>query len=124
VLEITDKRSNQQVGKQTPKKYMQIYNSGIKSRQLVGNEKNVLAIIRLGHYQSDDRKNETKEMLEIIFPEFPNTVAIQAGDEEFVKRVAIPNLTDLEQFGHKSETNEMLEIMFQEFLNCSNTGWG
>jgi len=60
-------------------------------------------------------------MLAITFQEFPNTVAIQAGDEEFVKRVAIPTLADLEQFGHKPETNEMLAIMFQEFLNCSDT---
>jgi hypothetical protein len=41
---MVDERSNQQVGKQTPKKYMQIYKTGIKPRQLVGDEKKVLAI--------------------------------------------------------------------------------
>jgi len=60
----------------------------------------------------------------ITFQESSNTVAIQAGDEEFVKRVAIPKLADSERFGHKPETNEMLAIMFQEFQNCSNTGMG
>jgi len=60
---MMDKRSNQQVGKQTPKKYMQIYKSGIKPRQLVGDEKKMLAITWIGHYQSDDRKNETNEAL-------------------------------------------------------------
>jgi len=60
---MIDKRSNQQVGKQTPKKYMQIYKTGIKPRQLVGNKRNVLAITQTGYYQSDDRKNETNEML-------------------------------------------------------------
>ena len=63
-------------------------------------------------------------MQAISVQEFPNTVAIQAGDEEFVKRVVIPKLTDLEQFGHMPETKEMLAIMFQEFQNCSNTGMG
>jgi hypothetical protein len=62
-------------------------------------------------------------MLAIAFQEFPNTVAIQAGDEEFVKLVAIPTLAGSERFGHKPETNEMLAITFQEFSTCSNT-WG
>jgi len=57
------KRSNQQVGKQTPKKYMKIYKPGIKPRQLGGNKRNGLAITRTGYYQSDDRKNETNELL-------------------------------------------------------------
>jgi hypothetical protein len=47
---MIDKRSNQQVGKQTPKKYMQIYKSGIKSRQLDGDERNMLAMTWIGHH--------------------------------------------------------------------------
>jgi hypothetical protein len=43
-----------------------------------------------------------------MFQESPNTVAIQAGDEEFVKRVAILTLADSERFGHTPETNEMV----------------
>jgi hypothetical protein len=61
----------------------------------------------LDNIKQDDRKNETNEMLAIAFQEFPNTVAIQAGDEEFVKLVAIPTLAGSERFGHKPETNEM-----------------
>jgi hypothetical protein len=60
----------------------------------------------------------------IAVRESSNTVAIQAGDKESVKMVAIPKLTGLERFGHEPETNEVLAITTQEFLNCSNTGRG
>jgi hypothetical protein len=60
----------------------------------------------------------------ITVQESSNTVAIQAGDEEFVKRVAILNLADSERFGHKPETNEMLAITIQEFHTCSDAGGG
>ena len=51
---------------------MQIYKSGIKPRRLVGDEMKVLAITWTGRCQSDDRKNETNEMLAITSQEFPN----------------------------------------------------
>jgi hypothetical protein len=55
----------------------------------------VLAITYAGHYQSDDRKTDTNEVLAIMSQEFLS-VAIRGWDEEFVKMVAILNLANLE----------------------------
>jgi hypothetical protein len=42
--------SNQQVGNQNPRNYVQTYKSEIKTRQLVGDERKMLAITWTGHY--------------------------------------------------------------------------
>jgi hypothetical protein len=58
----------------------------------------MLAITRAGYYQSHDRIQATNGMLAITSQEF-STCSNTWGDEEFVKRVAIPHLADLEQSG-------------------------
>jgi hypothetical protein len=69
-----------------------------------------LAITRAEHYQSDDRKADTNELLLCKQYQLRNShhVAIHAGDEESGKRVAIPTLKDLELFRSEPETNELL----------------
>jgi hypothetical protein len=49
---------------------MKILKSEIKIRRLVGDEIKMLAITWIIHYQSDDRIQETKEMLAITSQEF------------------------------------------------------
>lgn len=63
-------------------------------------ELSLLAITWAHHYQSDDRKADTNEVLLCKQYHLRNShhVAIHAGDEEFVKRVAILKLAGLELF--------------------------
>lgn len=69
--------SNQQVGKQNPRNICKYTNRKKKHDNWLVVKRYVLAITWAGHYQSDDRKNETNGMLAITSQEFPicsNTV--------------------------------------------------